>query len=91
MKKIVKGAESWFIRQLLKLFARLGRYDHRFRIELCREMRQRGRGGPASKYQHIHGLDDKTLHGKGPVVAMYYEGDDVPYEVWLHLVRDWRD
>jgi hypothetical protein len=71
----------------------------RTRIEARREIRQRGTHGPAGPAYVPGLLDDKTAHGKGPVLMIWCAdertGDGaaypVPQAVWKGMVRTWRD
>lgn len=71
----------------------------RTRIEVRREIRQRGTNGPTGPNPIPEGLDEKTANGKGPVLMIWCEGEtngqDVPFPVpdavWRNMIRDWRD
>ena len=60
------------------------------RIELRREIRQRGHSGPKGPGYVVAGLDDQTANGPGPVIYVACTGDPVPEDLWLWMVRDWR-
>lgn len=84
--------------------ARLGNagpfVDHT-RIELSREVRQHGSHGPPPPARPAKGisykngdvqlLDDATRLGRGPIVMIYCENDEVPESVWRQLDRYWKD
>ena len=55
------------------------------RLELRREIRQRGENGP--DLPQVDGLDEKTQKGNGPVIRVYCEGETVPKEVAEDFVR----
>ena len=55
------------------------------RIEMSREVRQRGDNGPGPA--GVDYLDEQTANGEGPVVVIYCEGETVPKGVWKRLVR----
>ena len=57
------------------------------RVEARREIRQRGKDGPAGPNYVVRGLDAKTAHGSGPVVRIWCVGEEVPEAVWQDLVR----
>jgi len=65
----------------------------RTRIEARREIRQSsvGHRGPSPPAKLIPGLDKKTLNGKGPVLRIWCQGEEVPDFIWEEMVRDWRD
>lgn len=72
-----------------------GLWIQRTRAEARREIRQRGRYGP-QRPNHLpdrikDGLGKETMKGKGPVIRIYCEGEQVPDVVWSDLVRDWQD
>ena len=60
------------------------------RIELRREIRQRGHSGPKGPGFIVAGLDEKTARGPGPVIYVACKGDPVPEDLWHWMVRDWR-
>lgn len=57
------------------------------RLEARREVRQRGKHGPDGPTYTIVSLDEKTAHGRGPVIRVYCHEDDVPPTVWADFVR----
>ncbi len=63
--------------------------------EFFREMRQRGNRGPKGPDHTVERngtkLDNQTANGHGPVIMMWWRGQDVPDDVWPLLVRDWVD
>jgi hypothetical protein len=71
----------------------------RTRIEVRREIRQRGADGPPPPDPVPDGLDVKTANGAGPVVMIWCQGEtngqDVPFlvpnPVWRNMIRDWED
>jgi hypothetical protein len=64
----------------------------RTRIEARREIRQssKGHGGPKPPEAPIPGLDAKTAEGKGPLLRIWCQGEQVPDVIWEDMVRDWR-
>lgn len=70
-----------------------GLWVQRTRIEVRREIRQsdKGRYGPAGPSEPVPGLDEKTAQGTGPVIQIWCEGETVPDDIWVGLVRDWKD
>ena len=79
--------------------AERGRFWQRSRIEMLREIRQRGSHGPAPPDPIPEGLDERTAKGAGPVVMVWCRGETngqeepfpVPPAVWQNMIRDWRD
>lgn len=75
------------------------RFWQRTRIEVRREIRQRGRNGPEGPNPIPTGLDEKTANGTGPVLMIWCQGEangqEVPFpvsdEIWRNMIRDWRD
>lgn len=71
----------------------------RTRIEVRREIRQRGDNGPPGPVEVPEGLDQKTAFGPGPVLMIWCGGEttgqSIPYAppetVWRAMIRDWRD
>lgn len=65
----------------------------RTRIEARREIRQskKGRRGPSPPAKPVHGLDEKTSNGNGPVLRIWCQGEEVPDFIWEEMVRNWRD
>ena len=76
-----------------------GLFFQRTRIEVRREIRQRGTDGPPPPDPVPEGLDAQTANGAGPVLMLWCRGETngqlvpfaVPDEVWRNMVRDWRD
>ena len=74
-------------------------FRQRTRIEVRREIRQRGTDGPSGPDPIPEGLDDRTANGAGPVLMIWCEGEtngqNVPFEVpdavWRNMIRDWED
>jgi hypothetical protein len=71
----------------------------RTRIEVRREIRQRGTDGPPPPDPIPAGLDEQTANGAGPVLMIWCEGETngqavpfaVPDAVWRNMIRDWQD
>jgi hypothetical protein len=71
----------------------------RTRIEVRREIRQRGTDGPPPPVPIPEGLDEQTANGEGPVLIIWCRGETngqgvpfpVPDPVWRNMIRDWRD
>lgn len=57
------------------------------RLEARREIRQRGNHGPLGPDFDVNGLDEKTMHGPGPVVRVWCEGETVPEVIWKDFIR----
>ena len=55
------------------------------RIEVRREIRQRGDNGPGSV--DVPFLDEQTSRGEGPVIRIWCEGETVPEEIWKDYVK----
>jgi hypothetical protein len=71
----------------------------RNRIEVRREIRQRGTDGPPPPDPVPEGLDEQTAQGAGPVLMIWCRGETngqgvpflVPDAVWRNMIRDWED
>jgi hypothetical protein len=71
----------------------------RTRIEVRREIRQRGTDGPPPPDPVPEGLDEQTAQGDGPVLMIWCRGETngqgvpfpVPDAVWHNMIRDWED
>jgi hypothetical protein len=71
----------------------------RSRIEVRREIRQRGTDGPPPPDPVPEGLDEQTAQGAGPVLMIWCRGETngqgvpfpVPDAVWRNMIRDWED
>jgi hypothetical protein len=82
-------------------FGNLGPFGDHTRIEISREIRQNGSHGPlpplppaggiAYKPGDVQLLDEATRLGRGPVVVIYCETDEVPEGAWRRLDRYWKD
>ena len=76
-----------------------GLFSQRSRIEVRREVRQRGTDGPPPPDPIPEGLDEQTANGAGPVIMIWCEGETngqgvlfpVPTAVWSNMIRDWED
>ena len=74
-------------------------FVQRTRIEVRREIRQRGTDGPPPPDPIPAGLDKQTANGAGPVLMIWCRGEtngqDVPFPVptavWRNMIRDWED
>ncbi len=55
------------------------------RIEVRREIRQRGDNGPGPV--DLRFLDRRTSRGGGPAIRIWCEGETVPIEVWRDYVK----
>ena len=74
-------------------------FVQRTRIEVRREIRQRGTDGPPPPDPIPSGLDERTANGEGPVLMIWCRGEtngqnepfSVPPEVWRNMIRDWQD
>jgi hypothetical protein len=74
-------------------------FVQRTRIEVRREIRQRGTDGPPPPDPIPEGLDERTAKGAGPVLMIWCEGETngqsepfpVPTAVWRNMIRDWED
>lgn len=87
----------------LSTFCELNRgsdlFWQRTRIEVRREIRQRGTSGPPGPDPIPPGLDERTANGQGPVLMIWCveetNGQDVPFPVpdpvWRNMIRDWVD
>jgi hypothetical protein len=71
----------------------------RTRIEVRREIRQRGTDGPPPPDPIPEGLDEQTANGEGPVLMIWCRGETngqgvpfpVPDSVWRNMIRNWED
>ena len=76
-----------------------GLVRQRTRIEVRREIRQRGTDGPPPPDPIPEGLDERTANGAGPVLMIWCRGETngqsvpfpVPDAVWRNMIRDWED
>jgi hypothetical protein len=76
-----------------------GLFRQRSRIEVRREIRQRGTDGPPPPDPVPEGLDEQTAQGDGPVLMIWCRGETngqgvpfaVPDAVWRNMIRDWED
>ena len=76
-----------------------GLFRQRTRIEVRREIRQRGTDGPPPPDPVPAGLDEQTAQGAGPVLMIWCQGETngqgvpfpVPDAVWRDMIRDWED
>ena len=76
-----------------------GLFWQRTRIEVRREIRQRGTDGPPPPDPVPEGLDEQTAKGAGPVLMIWCRGETsgqgvpfpVPSAVWRNMIRDWED
>jgi hypothetical protein len=79
--------------------ANQGLFRQRSRIEVRREIRQRGTNGPPPPDPVPAGLDEQTAEGEGPVLMIWCPGETngqgvpfpVPDAVWRNMIRDWED
>ena len=62
----------------------------RERLELRREIRQRGKNGPKGPINKPERLDNKTAFGQGPLVFVFVSDEEVPEALWPLLIRDKR-
>jgi hypothetical protein len=76
-----------------------GLSQQRSRIEVRREIRQRGTDRPPPPDPIPAGLDEQTANGAGPVLMIWCRGETngqgvpflVPDAVWRNMIRDWED
>ena len=58
------------------------------RIEMRREVRQRGENGPGpAPAWTVPEIGENTAYGKGPVMRIWCEGEEVPDIIWQDYVR----
>jgi hypothetical protein len=76
-----------------------GLLRQRTRIEVRREIRQRGTDGPPPPDPVPDGLDEQTAQGAGPGLMIWCRGETngqgvpfpVPDAVWRNMIRNWED